>query len=1129
MTRVGRRIVPFADRFLSGEDSGLKRVDLCPQHSGKRINPGLARWRGITVFIGLMLGAGSAQAQWYPPEGVCRVDQVKVKNVEVIQSASAFDAEGAALLFTVSRLADVAWDAYLNFSQGGVGKGFAQFQKRQRVAAVRASAFDGSLSWRYSLGEMSEAVLAEYSSEELLAVEENLNILIEAVLAQDPGPDDLVISVGGRKLLPLANRDYSGYRPDAGDDFGFDSDKLGRLYDEDIPWMSFVGSTFVQFWENDQGPGNDDLGKIDINWEGDSATGPLYPAGDLNTADRIRVLIGPESEGSIYEFTYTLSPGSGNVDAMPERLLCSQQGCWDQKIQVAFGNPQGGPLGSCPPNYVSRGDYPVDDNGGYTWCQLALPCGDRFDDVAAVGGIGALRDGDIIALQSRRVLAPEGIRPFMRWGGGSSSAVGDEFQSFFSAFEDLYPPTATASIIDPSRVRAQWRVRKKSDGTLTLEALSTGRFLATGPGLGPFFPVEISGSESSDRARWIIDFAQGGEGYSLRNKEGRYLTICDGCDTDEGRIGYNYLVVGGFAEDPDGWDILVKDRDLRITTDTEIVSFASGSLTRLIIEPGVTYTINGDVSIGQDVDIENNGTIVINGDLTTEGLIENGANGQIIVNGSLIVSDTLTNRGVLSNFGIVRGLGTAAELLNTTAGIIDDQAGRQFFATVQNNGMVYARSREYAYESGGQIRPVAGSNPVDFSTNYLGLPYPSSCQRIRGNWDEASAACITSGYWIAEGEKLLVSEGLTLKTGAAAFVNSGEIINLGAIDNADGGFFNCDTGSVLGNPPTNPAEPCVVTEEQALCETYGGTWYPGPGTPACTGFVRVTGEFRIRPEMNWNLNGIAMGCYVVEYDFESDISYTYPCAEGVGNPLLIVEPGATLTINAVNFYYGPGRVINYGTIGFGGGPDIPDAAPQPWLGLIGSGRVDNYGTFATSIAVGYDPLAGNGGGRFYNHCDASGAIVGDQTDYFGRGDPWDFEQVDRLCPGVDSDGDGVEDLLDLYPDDPLESADSDNDGVGDNADVFPDDPAEQLDTDSDGVGDNADAFPEDPTRTTDSDGDGFADFEDSFPLDPTEWYDTDSDGVGDYLDNCPLIDNPGQEDSDNDGKGDACEDLPPGC
>ena len=43
-------------------------------------------------------------------------------------------------------------------------------------------------------------------------------------------------------------------------------------------------------------------------------------------------------------------------------------------------------------------------------------------------------------------------------------------------------------------------------------------------------------------------------------------------------------------------------------------------------------------------------------------------------------------------------------------------------------------------------------------------------------------------------------------------------------------------------------------------------------------------------------------------------------------------------------------------------------------------------------------------------------------------------------PGVDSDGDGVPDSEDAFPNDPTESKDSDGDGVGDNADAFPNDP-----------------------------------------------------------------------------------------
>ncbi|MCH1602720.1 MAG: hypothetical protein L7S57_07730, partial [Luminiphilus sp.] len=82
--------------------------------------------------------------------------------------------------------------------------------------------------------------------------------------------------------------------------------------------------------------------------------------------------------------------------------------------------------------------------------------------------------------------------------------------------------------------------------------------------------------------------------------------------------------------------------------------------------------------------------------------------------------------------------------------------------------------------------------------------------------------------------------------------------------------------------------------------------------------------------------------------------------------------------------------------------------------------------------------------------------------------------------------------------------DSDGDGVDDANDAFPNDPNESVDTDGDGVGNNAD---------TDDDGDGVADADDAFPLDSSETADTDGDGVGNNSDT----------DDDGDGMPDAFE------
>ncbi len=137
-------------------------------------------------------------------------------------------------------------------------------------------------------------------------------------------------------------------------------------------------------------------------------------------------------------------------------------------------------------------------------------------------------------------------------------------------------------------------------------------------------------------------------------------------------------------------------------------------------------------------------------------------------------------------------------------------------------------------------------------------------------------------------------------------------------------------------------------------------------------------------------------------------------------------------------------------------------------------------------------------------------------------------QITESSSDPDSDGDGVIDTLDAFPNDPTETTDTDGDGVGDNSDAFPNDPTETVDTDGDGIGDNSDPYPTDPTNggdPTDSDGDGVNDSEDAFPNDPTETTDTDNDGVGDNTDVFP--DDPAESaDSDGDGVGDNADAFP---
>ncbi len=74
----------------------------------------------------------------------------------------------------------------------------------------------------------------------------------------------------------------------------------------------------------------------------------------------------------------------------------------------------------------------------------------------------------------------------------------------------------------------------------------------------------------------------------------------------------------------------------------------------------------------------------------------------------------------------------------------------------------------------------------------------------------------------------------------------------------------------------------------------------------------------------------------------------------------------------------------------------------------------------------------------------------------------------------DSDGDGVPDDEDAFPNDPTEWSDNDGDGDGDNADT---------DDDNDGLSDDDEAAIGTDPNLADTDGDGVNDGDDPFPLD----------------------------------------------
>jgi len=149
-------------------------------------------------------------------------------------------------------------------------------------------------------------------------------------------------------------------------------------------------------------------------------------------------------------------------------------------------------------------------------------------------------------------------------------------------------------------------------------------------------------------------------------------------------------------------------------------------------------------------------------------------------------------------------------------------------------------------------------------------------------------------------------------------------------------------------------------------------------------------------------------------------------------------------------------------------------------------------------------------------------VLSAATAYFALASPWNDESTPAPpdSPAFsDSDSDGYIDSLDNCPEVPNEAQrDHDRDGAGTECD---------LDDDNDGVRDENDLCTESPANAR-IDPDGCADAD----------VDEDADGVCnavagargpsgcDGRDNCFSANNPGQEDTDNDGPGDACDNCP---
>jgi hypothetical protein len=185
---------------------------------------------------------------------------------------------------------------------------------------------------------------------------------------------------------------------------------------------------------------------------------------------------------------------------------------------------------------------------------------------------------------------------------------------------------------------------------------------------------------------------------------------------------------------------------------------------------------------------------------------------------------------------------------------------------------------------------------------------------------------------------------------------------------------------------------------------------------------------------------------------------------------------------------------------------------RSWYSFFGFGEMDY------NITINFFDLDFDGDG--WNDDDEvdCGSDPLNATDYPGDVD------ADGICDLLDSDtdGDGVIDSEDAFPEDPNESSDNDGDGTGDNVDFDNDNDmwnnTDELDCMTDPM--DATSVPTDydgdwicDLLDMDDDNDGYSDGVDAFPMNATEWADNDGDRIGDNTD----------LDDDNDGFEDTIE------
>ena len=260
-----------------------------------------------------------------------------------------------------------------------------------------------------------------------------------------------------------------------------------------------------------------------------------------------------------------------------------------------------------------------------------------------------------------------------------------------------------------------------------------------------------------------------------------------------------------------------------------------------------------------------------------------------------------------------------------------------------------------------------------------------------------------------------------------------------------GGFADgCTTAGCIAGTAFDSANKGVIIRQksgQRLLAAFdndpednggGGTTdpvLPGPGETVVTTFSGTSGLYTTPALCNGCPNVAADGFATFKYDYDLPAGSAYNTIEFGLTWRELAAQAEQYSIRVV----GPGNETKYSGQDIINQLQVDTAQPAGVTSRTVSFNVPTGGHYTIYVHVDLDAVNSTHKVTVRTFCPATGC---------------------GLVVLVDSDGDGVPDSQDAFPNDPTETKDSDSDGVGDNADNCPLTPnPDQADSDHDGVGD----------------------------------------------------------------------------